>query len=162
MYFFYTSLMALGVCRDMHNWLHASYAETWFHGASLKNPIFREGVQEKAIYTTKLPWKGKKHLKISFYTCAPKIMFTRCMVAEIWCTMDWLTDGRTDRGKKWHIEVGVPPKNTTERMFSFKYTKNELHHKYFPRFYIDSYLCFTICRNFNNTYFTELLATALT
>ena len=106
-------------------------------------------------------FKGKKHLKISFYTCAPKIMFTRCMVAEIWCTMDWLTDGRTDRGKKWHIEVGVPPKNTTERMLSFKYTKNELHHKYFPRFYIDSYLCFTICRNFNNTYFTELLATAL-
>ena len=89
-------------------------------------------------------------------------MIWRCMVAEIWCTMDWLTDGRTDRGKKWHIEVGVPPKNTTERMFSFKYTKNELHHKYFPRFYIDSYLCFTICRNFNNTYFTELLATALT
>ena len=44
-------------------------------------------------------------------------------------------------------------------MFQFKYTKNELHHKYFPRFCIDIQLCFTICRNFKNAYFTELLPT---
>ena len=45
-------------------------------------------------------------------------------------------------------------------MFQFKYTKNELHHKYFPRFYIGNQLCFTICRNVKNAYFKELLATA--
>ena len=114
----------------------------------------------------KMKKKKKKTLKIlSFYTCAPKIMITWCMVPEIWCKMDWLTDGRIDSRKKWHIEVGAPPKNTTERMFSFKYTKNELHHKYFPRFCVDNYLSYTICRKFNNrihfNYFTELLATAL-
>ena len=43
-------------------------------------------------------------------------------------------------------------------MFEFTYTKNELHHKYFPRFYIDKQLCFTICRNFKNAHITELLA----
>ena len=32
------------------------------------------------------------------------------MVAEIWC----LTDGRTDRQKKWHAEVGDPPNKCAE------------------------------------------------
>ena len=53
-------------------------------------------------------------------------------------------------------------KNTIDRanpLVMFKYTKNELHHKYFPRFFIGYYLCFTICRNFRNACFTELLAT---
>ena len=51
--------------------------------------------------------KKKKHLEISlFYTCVPKIMFLWCTVPKIW----WATDGRKD-GKKWHIEVGAPPKN---------------------------------------------------
>ena len=44
-------------------------------------------------------------------------------------------------------------------MFQFKCTKNELHHKYFPKFCIDKKLRFSICRNFKNGYFTELLAT---
>ena len=43
-------------------------------------------------------------------------------------------------------------------MFYFKYTKNELH-KYFQRFCIGNQICFTICRNFKNAYFTEHLAT---
>ena len=36
-----------------------------------------------------------------------------CMVPEIWGT----TDGRTDK-KKWHIEVGVPPKNYTRKNYT--------------------------------------------
>ena len=51
--------------------------------------------------------KWNKHLEIfSFYICVPKIMIRWCKVSEIWCK----TDGRTDRCKKWDIEVGAPPK----------------------------------------------------
>ena len=31
-------------------------------------------------------------------------------VPEIWCATDERTDGRMDGRKKWHIEVGTPPK----------------------------------------------------
>ena len=56
----------------------------------------------------KISKKWKKHLDISsFYTSVPKIMIRWCMVPEIWCTMDI----QIDRQKKWHIEVGTPPKN---------------------------------------------------
>ena len=55
--------------------------------------------------------KWKKHLEISpIYTCVPKIMIR-------WCTVSWdmMHDGWTDRQmggqKKWHMEVGAPPKN---------------------------------------------------
>ena len=48
-----------------------------------------------------------------------------------------------------------------ELMFQFKYTKNDLYHKYLSRFCKGNQLCFTICRNFNNAYFTELLITSL-
>ena len=41
----------------------------------------------------------------SFYIRVPKIMIRWCTVPEIWC----VTDGRTDRQKEWHIEVGAPP-----------------------------------------------------
>ena len=41
-----------------------------------------------------------------------------------------------------------------------KYTKNELYHRYFPSFCIYNWLCSTICRNFKNACFTELLATS--
>ena len=54
-------------------------------------------------------WKNeKKHLEISsFYICVvSKNMVRYCTVPEIWCAMDRQTDG----WKKWHIEVGVPPK----------------------------------------------------
>ena len=51
--------------------------------------------------------KWKKRLEISFYICKPKIMIRRCTVPEICCA----TDGWTDVWKRWHIEVGVPPKN---------------------------------------------------
>ena len=47
--------------------------------------------------------KWKEHLEISsFYICVPKTMIRWCTVPEIWC--------RTDGQKKWHIEVGAPPK----------------------------------------------------
>ena len=48
--------------------------------------------------------KLKKSLEISsFYIYVPQIMIIWCMVLEIWCA----TDRRT---KKWHLEVGTPPK----------------------------------------------------
>ena len=62
----------------------------------------------------------EKYLKIlPFYTCVPKIMIKWCTIPEIWfATNGWtdrwrdvLTDGQTDGWKKWHIEVGVPPKS---------------------------------------------------
>ena len=56
--------------------------------------------------------KRKKSLEISsFYICVPKIMIRWCMVPEIWCAMDGQMDRWMDGQKKWHIEVGAPPKN---------------------------------------------------
>ena len=49
--------------------------------------------------------KRKKRLEISFYKSVPKIMIKHT-VLEIRCA----TDERTDKRKKWHIEVGAPPK----------------------------------------------------
>ena len=55
--------------------------------------------------------KWKFFLEIlSFYICVPIIMIRWCMVPEIWCATDGWTDRRTDGRKKWHIEVGAPPK----------------------------------------------------
>ena len=52
--------------------------------------------------------KKKNYLEISlFYTCIPQIMIRSCTVPKIWCVID----GRTDRCKKWQIEVGAQPKN---------------------------------------------------
>ena len=49
--------------------------------------------------------KWKKHLQISsFYINVPKIMIRWCTVPEMVCNRG--TDGR----KKWHTEVGAPPK----------------------------------------------------
>ena len=48
----------------------------------------------------------KKRPEISFYTCVSKMMIRWCMVRGIW----YATDGWTDGRKKWHIEVGGPPK----------------------------------------------------
>ena len=48
--------------------------------------------------------------KSSFYTCVTKIMDRWCMVTQIRCATDEWMDGRTDGRKKWHIEVGTPPK----------------------------------------------------
>ena len=50
--------------------------------------------------------KMKKSLEILwFYTSVPKIIIICYTVLEIWCA----TDRRTDKWKKWHIEVGAPP-----------------------------------------------------
>ena len=52
--------------------------------------------------------KWKQNLEVSsFYTCVPKIMVTWLMIPEIWC----IRYRRTDRWKKWHLELGAPPKN---------------------------------------------------
>ena len=57
----------------------------------------------------KISIKWEKLLERSlFYTCVPKIMIRWCTVPEIWCA----TDGWTDGWKKWHIEVGAPPKKS--------------------------------------------------
>ena len=55
--------------------------------------------------------KKKRIGDIIILHIVPKIMIT-------WCTMDWQmygwTDRQTDRQKKWHIEVGAPPKNNPQ------------------------------------------------
>ena len=43
-------------------------------------------------------------------------MITCCTVPEIWCAIDGWTDRRTDGGKKWHVEVGVPPKKSNKQL----------------------------------------------
>ena len=74
-------------------------------------PLFALTAQKIKIFK-----KWKKRLEISsFYIWVPKIMIRWCTVPGIWCTTDGQTDGwmdeRTNEWKKWHIEVGVPPKN---------------------------------------------------
>ena len=60
----------------------------------------------------------KKHLEISsFYISVPKITIRWCTVPEIWCA----TDGQTDRWKKWHIEVGAPPKKHASFILYIKF-----------------------------------------
>ena len=69
--------------------------------------------------------KWKKHQEIS---CVTKIMIRWCTVPEIWC----VTDGRrqTTRWKKWHIEVGAPPKKpSTYILRETSLKKNDLHKK---------------------------------
>ena len=57
--------------------------------------------------------KWQKYLEIlSFYIHVPKITIRWCTVPEIWCTTDRQMDGWMDGRKKWHIEVGAPPKNS--------------------------------------------------
>ena len=46
----------------------------------------------------------------SYYICVPKITIRWCMVPEIQCATNGQTDWQT---KKWHLEVGAPPKNVT-------------------------------------------------
>ena len=60
----------------------------------------------------KISWKSKKVLEISSsHTCVPKIMIRWCSVPEIRCMTHRWTDIQMDGGsKKWHIEVGAPPK----------------------------------------------------
>ena len=66
-----------------------------------------------------IPWR------YHHFTHVPKIIITWCMVPEIWC----MTNGQTDRRKKWRIEVGAPPKKCmmfmhvlVEKMLTIKFT----------------------------------------
>ena len=54
-------------------------------------------------------WKIK--ILKSIYTCVTIIMIRWCTIPEIWCMMDRWTDG----WKKWHREVGAPPKNLKKK-----------------------------------------------
>ena len=67
--------------------------------------------------------KWKKHLQAwSFFICVPKFMIRWCTVPEIWCA----TDGQTDGRKKWHKEMGAPPKNNVKIVESkFKNQKSQ-------------------------------------
>ena len=38
------------------------------------------------------------------------------------------TDGWTDRRKKWHVEVGAPPKNKTANIYSKHWKTHSLHY----------------------------------
>ena len=60
-------------------------------------------------------WKNHPEVS-SFYKCVPKIMIRWCTVPEIWCT----TDGQ----KKWHIEVGAPPKKNANSLL-WEYEKRD-------------------------------------
>ena len=55
-------------------------------------------------------------------------MITCCTVPEIWCAIDGWTDRRTDRRKKWHVEVGVPPKKVMnsyqEKLLNYRQKDN--------------------------------------
>ena len=65
---------------------------------------------------------------IILYMCT-KIMITWCTVSEIWCTMDGGTDGWTDGKKKWHIEVGAPPKKEIKQLLlKYKHRNNIYEH----------------------------------
>ena len=75
--------------------------------------------------------KWKKTLEISsFYVRVPKFMIRWCTVTEICYATDGRTDGQTDgwtdRRKKWHIEVGAPPKKSTKISFLLKIILNSL------------------------------------
>ena len=74
-------------------------------------PPLQRGGEETMLTAKKIKIlkKWKKCMEISsFYTCVPKIMVRWHTIPEIWCA----TGRWTDRWKKWHIEVGAPPKNT--------------------------------------------------
>ena len=65
--------------------------------------------------------------------CVPKIMIRWWTVPEIWCAMDRQTDRQTDRStdgwtdrKKWHIELGAPPKKVLEAKFSLYWLWDEM------------------------------------
>ena len=61
----------------------------------------------------KILQKLKKHLNISsLYIYVPKTMIRWCKVPEIWCA--------TDRQKKWHTEVGDPPKKRGLKVYPSK------------------------------------------
>ena len=55
-------------------------------------------------------------------------MITCCTVPEIWCAIDGWTDRRTDGRKKWHVEVGVPPKKVMnsyqEKLLNYRQKDN--------------------------------------
>ena len=72
--------------------------------------------------------KWKKGLEVSpFYTCASKISIRWCTVPEIWsATYGW---------KRWHIEVGAPPKNTWRyHYFTQVYQKSQWYHLQFLKY----------------------------
>ena len=57
----------------------------------------------------KKKWKENAWIYHHF-TRVPKIMIRWCTVPEIW----WAADRWRDRQKKWHIEVGAPPKKRVQ------------------------------------------------
>ena len=54
-------------------------------------------ITAQKIKISKKKKKKKNHLELPFYTCVPKIIIRWCMVPEIWCATDGLTDGRTEK-----------------------------------------------------------------
>ena len=61
-------------------------------------------------------------------------MIKWCTVPEIWCATE--RDGQTDRWKKWHIEVGAPPKKDTKALMQ---QPNAFLRKYQQRFALCKY-----------------------
>ena len=65
---------------------------------------------------SKILKKWEKHLEVSsFYTCVPKIK----IMITIYGFWNMVRDGRADGRtviKRWHIEVGAPPKNKKNQL----------------------------------------------
>ena len=53
-------------------------------------------------------WKFLKNEKTAFYICVPKIWSNDVQFLRHGAQQTYI---QTDRWKKWHIEVGAPPKN---------------------------------------------------
>ena len=105
---FYTSVPKIMIiCYAVPEIWHVTHVIFIFH-FRLFFVLLQGGKSPLTAQKIKTSKKWKKHLEISsFYTCVPKIMIRWCMVPEIWCA----TNEQTDGWKKWHKEIGAPPKN---------------------------------------------------
>ena len=113
-------VIILHKCTKNHD--HVSLPEIW-HVTDVIF-IFQFGLFF-ALLTPLKPWKIKIKKKkwkncpgdiIILHMCTINYDHVWCTVPEIWC----VTDRQTDGWKKWHIEVGAPPK------------------KWYPSSYVDS------------------------
>ena len=92
------------------------YFSFWVIFPLLPSPL--PAIHSLRVPKIKMKKKWKKYVEISsFYTCVPKITVR-------WCIVRYgarRTDGRTDRQKKWHIEVSHSPKKCYKLTENWKY-----------------------------------------
>ena len=108
---FYTSVRkTMIICYTVPEIWHVSHVIVIFHFGLCFAPLAPPSPHPPSPpKNMKISEKWKKHLEMSsFNTCTPKMMIR-------WCATDGRTDGRIDRRKKWHTEVGAPPKNPNKK-----------------------------------------------